>query len=594
MKGVNFNVKKKYILKIIKDNILWLALLILLNVCIGFIPLLNIYINSMLLDSIMAVTYDQKEFGILVRAVTFVFLMLIVRYLFGLFREIIEFIIYKYLKETILLDVANKQERLEYKIIENDKFNNLIMRLTTEPGIDQLIDMIHKLSDLIICMINIISIIVLSLTINIVFSISILFSCIPIFLVSIKKYAKLYQTNKDIALINRKSRYLEFEMLRGRDLAAERNLYSYTNYYNKKFGKYFKKTIDIPKKVKEKWLLLENLFNLIQILFCLFLLTYMVKNMSMLSLSYGYIFSYITTIFQIEGNIIDKIPSLIGDVVTGLSYIKELNRYFRFTEENDFSVDKEKFKIDKIENIEFKDVSFKYPDANNFVLKNISFVISSGKHYALIGKNGCGKSTIVKLLLKFYSPTEGKILINGIDIELISQENIYNLFSVVFQDFARYQLTVRENILLGSPTKKLDIESVIEQVNLKELNNLPNGLDTFLGKIYENGIDLSGGQWQKIAIARSLVRKSQLRILDEPTASLDPLEESRLYQDYQSLLLGNTAILITHRLGATKLVDKIIVIDEGTVKEIGSHDELMKKNDLYFRMFNSQKGWYDE
>ena len=197
-------------------------------------------------------------------------------------------------------------------------------------------------------------------------------------------------------------------------------------------------------------------------------------------------------------------------------------------------------------------------------------------------------------MLKFYSPTEGKILINGIDIELISQENIYNLFSVVFQDFARYQLTVRENILLGSPTKKLDIESVIEQVNLKELNNLPNGLDTFLGKIYENGIDLSGGQWQKIAIARSLVRKSQLRILDEPTASLDPLEESRLYQDYQSLLLGNTAILITHRLGATKLVDKIIVIDEGTVKEIGSHDELMKKNDLYFRMFNSQKEWYDE
>ena len=197
-------------------------------------------------------------------------------------------------------------------------------------------------------------------------------------------------------------------------------------------------------------------------------------------------------------------------------------------------------------------------------------------------------------MLKFYSPTEGKILINGIDIELISQENVYNLFSVVFQDFARYQLTVRENILLGSPTKKLDIESVIEQVNLKELNNLPNGLDTFLGKIYENGIDLSGGQWQKIAIARSLVRKSQLRILDEPTASLDPLEESRLYQDYQSLLLGNTAILITHRLGATKLVDKIIVIDEGTVKEIGSHDELMKKKDLYFRMFNSQKEWYDE
>ena len=145
-------------------------------------------------------------------------------------------------------------------------------------------------------------------------------------------------------------------------------------------------------------------------------------------------------------------------------------------------------------------------------------------------------------MLKFYSPTEGKILINGIDIELISLENVYNLFSVVFQDFARYQLTVRENILLGSPTKKLDIESVIEQVNLKELNNLPNGLDTFLGKIYENGIDLSGGQWQKIAIARSLVRKSQLRILDEPTASLDPLEESRLYQDYQSLLLGNTAI----------------------------------------------------
>ena len=169
------------------------------------------------------------------------------------------------------------------------------------------------------------------------------------------------------------------------------------------------------------------------------------------------------------------------------------------------------------------------------------------------------------------------------------------LFSVVYQDFARYQITLEENIFLGNIKTKenQDIEKVALKAGLKDtIEKLPYGIKTFLGKINENGVDISGGQWQKVAIARSLLSTAPIKILDEPTSALDPIAENQIYQDFENLMKDKTTVFISHRLGSTKLADEILVIDKGKIAERGNHSELMKLNGIYAKMFEVQRSWY--
>jgi ABC-type multidrug transport system fused ATPase/permease subunit len=244
----------------------------------------------------------------------------------------------------------------------------------------------------------------------------------------------------------------------------------------------------------------------------------------------------------------------------------------------------------------FDHVSFTYPNTDRKILDNVSFEISGNSKTALVGKNGAGKSTVIKLLSKFYKPDSGVILIDGKDLNDIPQEELGSMIGFIYQDFAKYTLTVRENIAFGNIEKINDDKAIHAALHKGQgeefISLLPNGIDTNLGKLEDDGVDISGGQWQRLAIARACMSKGSFFVLDEPTASIDPIAESELYTDFAKLIKKRGSIMISHRLGSAKLMDRIIVIDEGRAIETGTHEELMKKSGLYAEMFSQQSSWY--
>lgn len=242
--------------------------------------------------------------------------------------------------------------------------------------------------------------------------------------------------------------------------------------------------------------------------------------------------------------------------------------------------------------IEFDNVHFHYPGIENEVLKGITFKISSNEKLSIVGENGSGKSTIIKLLCRLYKPDSGWIKINGIDINNLSESQLHTMLCVVFQDYCCYNLSLRENVALSN-IKRIADDAGIRQALIKAKSDMiSNNLDIPLGKIEDEGIDISGGQWQRVAIARALFSNSEFVILDEPTASLDPVAESEMYQTFANILHNRGCIMISHRLASAKMADTIIVIKDGIVAEKGKHADLMQINGLYAQMWRSQSGWY--
>lgn len=246
--------------------------------------------------------------------------------------------------------------------------------------------------------------------------------------------------------------------------------------------------------------------------------------------------------------------------------------------------------------IVFDNVHFTYPHTDIEILKGISMEFYPNQRISLVGENGAGKSTIIKLLCKLYKPDSGKITINGIDIQDLSVSQLRKAYSVVFQDYATYSLSLRENVAFGDIDQITNDNAITEALwrglSSDILESLHNNLDANLGKIEEDGVDLSGGQWQRIAISRACLSNSAFVILDEPTASLDPIAETEMYQAFAALLSKKGCIMISHRLASAKLADTIYVLKDGIIAEKGTHSELMAQRGLYESMFHTQSSWY--
>ena len=238
-------------------------------------------------------------------------------------------------------------------------------------------------------------------------------------------------------------------------------------------------------------------------------------------------------------------------------------------------------------------ISFKYPHSECESVDNVSVEIKAGETVAIVGENGAGKTTLVRLLMGLYVPTNGNVMLNGMDTKIINNKSLCKGLSGVFQRYQRYQMTLEENVRISDSANENEINKAISQAGVDIVDETyPYGGNTMLSREFD-GVDLSGGQWQRVAIARGLYRIHDVIVLDEPTAAIDPIEETRIYNQFVEISKDKTAIIVTHRLGSTKIADRVIVMDKGKIVEEGSHFTLMQQQGLYFNMYNSQAEWYN-
>jgi len=295
---------------------------------------------------------------------------------------------------------------------------------------------------------------------------------------------------------------------------------------------------------------------------------------------------------------ISTLISQSGSIYEGTLFIDNLISFMEEKQTVVPSTDKpEKVEQNTGHTIEFVDVSFRYPGTQKDVLHKINLKINKGETMALVGFNGAGKTTFIKLLLRLYDPTEGKILLDGKDIKEYDLKSLYSTFGIIFQDFGRYAVTAEENIRFGNIRAAADmakVEYAAQQSCADEyIARLPKGYDTPLMRIFEqDGMELSGGQWQKLAIARAFYADSDILILDEPTASLDPIAEQEIFAQMDKLRKGKTSIFVSHRLSSATMADQIIVLENGTLIEKGNHQQLMAQGGRYAQLFATQAERY--
>jgi ATP-binding cassette subfamily B protein len=249
-----------------------------------------------------------------------------------------------------------------------------------------------------------------------------------------------------------------------------------------------------------------------------------------------------------------------------------------------------------VRGFEFRRVSFRYPGTSRLVLNDLNLVLRPRERVALIGENGEGKTTLVKLLTRLYDPGEGQVLLDGVDLREYDLEDLYREIGVIFQDFMRYEMTARENIAVGK-IEEVDNLPLLKAAADKSMadaviRRLPGDYNQQLGRRFENGVDLSGGEWQKLALARAYLREAQLLILDEPTAALDARSEFEVFQRFAELTAGKSALFISHRFSTVRMADRIIVLQDGRIAEDGDHDQLSRLGGRYAEMFEMQAANY--
>ena len=455
---------------------------------------------------------------------------------------------------------------------------------------------------------------------------------VPCFFISIRSGKENYEAQADVTKENRLNEYYN-EMLKGREYVDERTLFGYQREYRERFLLQYERARRYTTAVRLKWFVKMKAGSMAVITVSAVSLAVMIPLTLNGALSLGMFIALTNAVFGIVQNMSWDLTYSIDKAAWYQNYFRELSEVFALpedaagegkaekegkkkedTEKED--TEKKDTEKEKFRTLEFQNVSFRYPGTERYILKNLSFQLQAGKKYALVGANGAGKTTIVKLINGLYRDYEGKILVNGEDIRNFGRDFLSN----VFQDFARYPVSIRENITIGRKDAVSDEElwAAVEEVGLtRTIEKLKDGLDTVLGKAKEESLDLSGGQWQKLALARCALSRGELRILDEPTSAMDPVYESEIYQSFRRMSEGKTVLLITHRLASVKMSDHIFVISDGTVAEEGSHAQLMEAerampeggamseeqamqeeavpgSGLYRRMYEEQAKWYEE
>ena len=496
------------------------------------------------------------------------------------------------INEYVSFEISKKAMDLSYYNIENPHVLDLKEKAGAAISFGSLHNLLACLKDIIQGLSTMVgtAIIIISFSPYLV-GFSLLIS-ILIIIVDNKLSRYTQEFDQSIVDVNRRFSYY-FSLMGGPSFQKEIRVYDMGDLIQAKTGIYLD---HMMKRFNDKFSYEANA-NAVKIFLesIIRVVSYSYVAMRTLSNSFGPQISFgeFSVIIGANENFMKSFQTMFAETADFLINLKNLEPLYEFM---NLEVDpEEKLKeAGDFESLEFKNVSFTYPGSDRLILDDISFKINKGEKISIVGINNAGKTTIVKLIFRFFEIDKGDILYNGVNIKEYKKDSLYKKISAVLQDFAVMPFTIKENIIANKAFDNKKLDKILNDLDLTErITGLQKGIDTYLNKeIYDNATDLSLGQKQKLAIARCLYQNPDLIILDEPTASLDPLAEAKIYENFNQMTTDKTAIFISHRMSSSKFTDKILLLDEGKVKAFDSHNNLMKYDNIYSRLYKSQAKYY--
>lgn len=562
----------------------------------ALLPLVHIYLAKELIDTLVAIMQQEqfvrslfvKTILILVAQSGLSLVTMGVKHLSTiLMMKFNHHVLYQFDKAA--LQKCNALSLIHFDISE---FHNTIMRASNGAG-KRMLELLLGGMQVIKSVVTVSGFLYIFYTVHWGLFILVLLMFLPSLSVNIWGSNIKYVQNKARTLHARRLSYIQ-DMLKSREAAKELRIFGHFPFMLEKWKMLFREDFKVRYRTEKKIMMYTFIVDFTNMLISTTILVCFFWIFCLKRLTIGEFTSYSTIVSQIFG-IFQGLSHQFGNMHTNAMHINEFIQFMEFGEE-DLNHSSSPTIFPLKEGISLCNVSFAYPNQEREVLRNISLSIRPGEKIAIVGDNGAGKSTLIKCLVGLYPVTEGGVYYDRTNISNIAYKEIRSQVSVIFQDFMKYDLTVKENIGIGL-FEEINNERKMEQLYQKTglestIQQLPDGLDTELGYTFQTGRTLSGGEWQKIAIGRALFKDAEIVVLDEPTAALDPIAESRLLEKFISMIDNKTGIVISHRLGICRFVDRVVVLQGGMLVEEGSHEELLAVDGVYARMYSAQSKWY--
>ncbi|MEJ6950342.1 ABC transporter ATP-binding protein [Natronospora cellulosivora (SeqCode)] len=585
-----FNIILQTILSMWKTVPFNFIIAILLQLCFGLYPIANTWIVINLFDNAnkIAQGITQVSNVFIIFAIGFAGLQVLKSLLIlasGMNNNVC---IYRKANSYFKINLGEKSSRLSLIDYENDEILNMLTRAKEVINEEKISDLYMQILMFLTSLIGILGIVGLLVVYSPWFIFIALPSVIPFLITRLIRGKEFYKLKYYQASKKRRMNYL-WDLFNDRKSVKEMRIFGFDNYITRKWNDVRNEVIEEQWKVNIKDA--KNLFwcNILQFIGYFSSVAFALFLVLEGSIGVGVFGACLAAFSQMQRNMKNLLIDL-GSIGELTAFNGDYFEFLKLAEENNGV---KHFKSLK-HGIILKNVSFSYPNSNKKALHKINIEINKGEKVAIIGENGSGKTTLTKILLGIYSTQEGKVYFDNIDINSFDKKELYKSVTAISQNFVHYNLSLRENIAISDISNLNNDKRIIkslENINLKTIISQLNSIDDILGREFGN-IELSGGQWQKLAIARAIFKNSEFLILDEPTSSLDPLIESEILSKFIDIVKDKTAIIISHRVGLCKLVDKIIVLKDGRVVEKGSHEELIKNRREYYNLYKSQEQWY--
>ncbi|MEA4832949.1 MAG: ABC transporter ATP-binding protein [Oscillospiraceae bacterium] len=586
-----------YIFRLVWETGPWILFVMLfMSVFNGVMPVIGALISKNILNMFQNVMTDKTiDFNTILIMFVFLFLYRIINNVMSRLNNIFTSISGERVVDYIKRKIMNKAKTVDLSSFDRPEFYEKLENANREAG-SRPIAIMSSTFGIVSTLISMISFIVILASISPLATLVIIAISVPSAIINFVYRKKTFTYMRRRSKERRQMGYFS-GLLVDKDLAKELKLFDLSDGFIDRYKKVFKEYFSGIKKLiinEGLWHAgLSVISSTVNFLFYVFI-GYKVYLGNIMIGDY----SLYTNALQQVANGVSSLISITSSIYEGTLFIDNM---IEFMNEKQTIVPRLMPPVvlshGMSHTVEFKNVSFRYPGTQRDVLKNISTVFRPGESVVLVGLNGSGKTTLIKLLTRLYDPTEGEILLDGRNIKDYDLKSLYKTFGIIFQDFGKYAVTASENITFGDVRHEFDLQAVKEaarQSNADDfIEKLNSGYETPLMRIFEaDGAELSGGQWQKLAIARAFYSNSDILILDEPTASLDPLAEQEIFNQFDNLRKGKTTLFVSHRLSSATTASKILVLQNGVLIEEGRHSELMAKNGVYNLLFTTQAKRY--